>query len=235
MKENDHIRKLQPWIYNWRVDYDAKTFLNSFGSLLITTVFALYNGLLGILHSSPWHGSICVYYLLLVAIRFSILITERHVMKNERQGNAGADKIRNNIYLLCSVLLLMLNISLIGPISLLVRMKRAVHMTLIPAIAMAAYAFFKMSAASVNLIKRKRSINCLVRLLRVINFIDALLSILSLQNTLIMVTTADTDSLLILTAVTSGMIWLGMVCLSCTALVRSVRLRESRENTENIN
>ena len=218
------VGKLKNWFNDWRTSYDAKTFLNSFGSLMITTFFALYNGFLGLMHASPWHGSICIYYILLVSLRFSVLMAERYVLRQKKQGeNRG--RIRLMIYLLCSVLLLVLNLCLIGPISLLVRMRRPVNMTLIPAITMAAYAFAKISMASFHLVKRKRSGNCLVRLLRMINFIDAMLSIVSLQNTLIMVVSHDSGNIhmLTLSAVSSGLIWLAIVVLSCRTLLWGIR------------
>lgn len=190
--------------------------------MLITIVFALYNGYLGIAHGSPWHGSVCVYYLLLVALRSVALLSEKEALKRESDGCENGFRLR--MYLVCSGLLLVLNLCLIGPVALLVRQEKSVDMTLIPAIAMAAYAFYKITLASINLAKRRRSANCLVRLLRAINFIDALLSIATLQNTLIMVaTTGDKKTLLPLTATTSGLIWLAVVALSVSGLIWGVK------------
>ena len=153
--------------------------------MLVTIVFTLCNGYLGIAHGSAWHGSICVYYLLLVALRAVALLAEKKALDRDHSGHGDALRLR--MYLVCSGLLLAINLCLIGPIALLVRQEKPVNMTLIPAIAMAAYAFYKVTLASINLKKRTGSGNCLVRLLRAINFIDALLSIAMLQNTLIMV------------------------------------------------
>ncbi len=190
--------------------------------MLITIVFALYNGYLGIAHGSPWHGSVCVYYLLLVALRSVALLSEKKALKRESDGCENGFRLR--MYLVCSGLLLVLNLCLIGPVALLVRQEKSVDMTMIPAIAMAAYAFYKITLASINLAKRRRSANCLVRLLRAINFIDALLSIATLQNTLIMVaTTGDKKTLLPLTATTSGLIWLAVVVLSVSGLIWGVK------------
>lgn len=190
--------------------------------MLITIVFALYNGYLGIAHGSPWHGSVCVYYLLLVALRSVALLSEKEALKRESDGCENGFRLR--MYLVCSGLLLVLNLCLIGPVALLVRQEKSVDMTMIPAIAMAAYAFYKITLASINLAKRRRSANCLVRLLRAINFIDALLSIATLQNTLIMVaTTGDKKTLLPLTATTSGLIWLAVVVLSVSGLIWGVK------------
>ena len=47
----------------WKTDYRFKTVAAASVSLFVTVVFALYNGCLGIRHSSLWYGTICIYYL----------------------------------------------------------------------------------------------------------------------------------------------------------------------------
>ena len=77
--------------------------------------------------------------------------------------------------------------------------------------------------ASVNLKKRKKSENRLVRLLRTINFIDALVSILTLQNTLIMVNMhGEGNQMLTLSAVTSAVIMLAVLVLSVAAIRKGI-------------
>ncbi len=200
---------------------DFRTFANSGVSLLITMAFAGYNGFLGIAYGSPWHGSIGVYYCLLAVLRSVILLAER---KGRTEDKLRADGRRRRAFMLCSILLLVLNLSLIGPLSLLVRQEKDVNLTLIPAIAMAVYAFYKITLAAVHMAQRRRSRNCLVRLLRSVRFIDALVSIMTLQNTLIMVSnTGDKQTLLPLTAITSGLMWLAAAALSVSSLVWGVK------------
>ena len=68
------MNKRKEFIYRWKIDYDFNTVISAFGSLLVTTVFALYNGFIGISHSSLWHGAICVYYIILVIFRGMIVL-----------------------------------------------------------------------------------------------------------------------------------------------------------------
>lgn len=76
--ENDTIlKKVKPLFKKWKKDYIFKTMANSILSSVITIMFALYNGFLGIHLLSIWHGSICVFYLLLGTIRGTILLTEK--------------------------------------------------------------------------------------------------------------------------------------------------------------
>ena len=130
---------------------------------------------------------------------------------------------RKRVLLLASVLLFLLNLSLVAPFALMVKQERPVSMTLIPAIAMAAYTVYKVVIGSLNLKRKNRSENLLVRFLRTINFMDALVSIVTLQNTLIMVNTSgDKRTMLPLTAVSSGLIWAAIVILSIVNLKQAV-------------
>lgn len=207
------------YINRWKTDYDFKTIVSSFGSLAVTMIFALYNGFLGVYHRSLWHGTICVYYIILVLLRGLIIAAEKKISPQIKGGEA-----RNRVYLIASVLLLILNTSLVVPIAIMVKQQKPVDLTLIPAIAMAVYTTYKIIMASINLKRRSRSGNVLVRLLRAINFVDALVSIITLQNTLIMVNAKGQDTKMItLSAFTSGAIWAAVLALSVTALVNGIR------------
>lgn len=208
------MNRLQAWKKQWKSDYDFKTVAAAVGSLTVTMAFAVYNGFLGIYYSSLWNGTICVYYLVLTLLRGLIV----GYLRNKRETS------KKIVYIAASVMLLILNISLIVPIYVMVVMQKPVNMTLIPAIAMAAYTTYKITMASINLKRRRRSAENLVRLLRIINFIDALVSIITLQNTLIMVNAkGDLSEFLPLSAATSGAIWAVILFLSVAAMVNGIR------------
>ncbi len=213
----------------WRADYAFKTIAGSGFSLAVTVLFALYHGFLGIRSGSVWHGSICAFYLLLVAIRGMILLAER---KNRERDERQRDACRRRTFLTSAALMLALNLALILPVSLMVVLKKPVSMGLIPAIATAAYTTYKVTMASVHLRKqrRSRSGNILVAELRTINFIDALVSILTLQNTLIMVnqTGGEENDLLVLTAVSSAVVYLAILWITLRLLIRGIRLHKSQ-------
>lgn len=213
------MNSLKSFLDRWKSEYDFKTYISAAVSLVVTLLFAFYNGYLGIRHSSLWYGTICIYYILLVLLRGSIIIAAKRIDEKKEQ-----ESVRNKAFLAISLLLLILNISLIVPVSIMVRQQKPVNMTLIPAIAMATYTTYKIIMASVNLKKQKRSSDSLVHLLRTINFIDALVSILTLQNTLIMVSSNGEDlSMLPLTALTSGVIWAATLVLSLITIMKGIR------------
>lgn len=224
MKNNTVFEKTKSFLEKQKRDYASKTMTSSLLSFSITVLFALYNGILGIRRLSVWHGSICVFYLLLVAIRGMILLKEKKVRtkgENERVYH------RQRIFIISSVILMVLNLSLILPIALMVMLKKPINMGLIPSITMATYTTYKITMASIHIRKQKRSNhrNVLVTELRTINFIDALVSVLTLQNTLIMVmqNEAETNDMLVLSAVSSAVIYIAILFTTVHMLVKGFK------------
>ena len=213
------MSRVKQFLSRWRNEYDFRTFVAASCSLATSVVFAFYNGYLGLRHASLWYGTICVYYIVLVLLRGTVIAAAKIISVREQQECA-----RNRVYLIVSAMLFLLNICLILPVSLMVRQQKPVDLTLVPAIAMAAYTTYRVVIASVNLKRRRRSSDSLVRLLRTIGFIDALVSILTLQNTLIMVTSnGGALELLPMTAVTSGAVWAAVLLLSIAAIIKGSR------------
>ena len=219
------MSRVKQFFDRWKTDYDFKTVAAALGSLFVTALFALYNGFLGVYHASLWHGSICVYYLVLVGLRTMIIAARRNADRRTEPERA-----QTKVYVASAAMLLFLNLCLIVPVSLMVVRQKPVDMSLIPAITMAAYTTYKVVMASVNLKRRKRSSDRLVRLLRTISFIDALVSVLSLQNTLIMVNMkGDGSEMLTLSAITSAAIMLAALTLSVAAMIKGIVSLKSKD------
>ena len=224
MENNTMLKKVKPFFEKWKRDYIFKTMTNAVLSFSVTILFALYNGFLGIHLSSIWHGSICAFYLLLVTIRGIILLTEK---KNTARSEHEKIHRRQRTFIVSSAMLLVLNLALILPISLMVILEKPVNMGLIPAIAMAVYTTYKITMASIHIQKQTRNNrnNVLVAELRTINFIDALVSILTLQNTVIMVnqTKSSAHDLLILSAVSSAVIYIVILFATIHLLIKGFK------------
>ena len=214
----------------WRGDYARRTLLSAGASSVCTALFAAYNGYLGVRHGSLWHGSIAGFYLLLTAVRESILLTES---RGRTRPAAVQGRCRRRTFLVSSALLLALDLALILPVSMMAVLERPVSMGLIPAITMATYTTWKITMASVHIGRqRRRGSGILVAELRTVNFIDALVAVLTLQNTLIMVegTAADGSAMLPLTAVSSGAIYAVIVAVTIRMLQKGLaRTRQAEK------
>ena len=221
MKRDGRIGRL---LRGWREDYIYQTLISAAASFGCTALFALYNGYLGLGHRSVWHGSICVFYLLLMAIRGSILLTEVQIMTRPEEEQR---RRRRRTFLLSSALLLALDLALSLPVSLMAVLARPVRMGQIPSITMAAYTTWKITMASVHAGRQRRRPggNLLLAELRTVNFIDALAAVLTLQNTLIMVngTEDDFSDMLPLSAVSSAVIYGSILAITLRMLWKGSR------------
>ena len=199
-------------LHRYRRDGHFRAFIGTTGSLVASTAFALYNGIAGAVYRAPWNGSICVYYLLLAGIRGNLLASQHKLASLPR---SQARRLEQRACANAAGALLILNLALIAPIALMVRMERPVNMGLIPAIATAAYATWKISLASIRYRRRSRSGSGFTAQLRVVGLVDALVSVLTLQNTLIMVKDGGGGrSMLTLAALSSAVIFVIIAIIS---------------------
>ncbi len=196
--------------HKWRNDFNYRTFLSAGCSFASSFIFAFYNAYLGIRHLSIWNGSICVYYLILSVIRGILIVSEDRIY---RKSSASDNRIRKTAFYASSIALIILNLSLIAPISLMVVQRKPLSLGLIPVLAVAAYTFYKIILACINFKKKNRSGNLFVKELRTINLIDALLSIASLQNALITYKESGSEMLL-LSAISSAVILVLIIIIS---------------------
>ena len=163
--------------------------------LILGLIYSLYNGVIGLLSNSVWHISIAVYYTLLLAIKF--IVYSRLKGKNN-------DKISTKAFIITTVLLFLISLSLIVPVILMLNYERPVLFTLEIAIAIATYTTYKVTMAVIAFIKKWRTDNMLIAEIVSISMIEAIVSLLTLQNTLIAVNDGVGDSgLLILSTVSS--------------------------------
>lgn len=195
----------------------------SFG-FAVTVLFAFYNGILGILHFSVWHGSICAYYLLLSLLRGGIIAAGRTL-----KSKSPDDAIRfiRKTFRAVSGAMLGMNAVLTAPALLMVFDRRPVQMGLIPAIASATYTTYKITSSAIKLNKGKHPFR---RELGVIQLIDALVSVLILQNTLIIAVDGGiTEQMFTLVAVSSAGILVLIFFISLLWFVRGLSTHKKND------
>lgn len=208
--------KLKELFEHWKVSFIFRTLLASVMSSIAGFLFIIFNAVMGIVCSSLWHGTICIYYILLTTVRGTIVFCQR----NEKyRHEADLSLFRSRVSKYTHLVLFILNLALVVPISIMVKGQRTYEYGLIPAIAMAVYTFYRIVISSVNLKKARRESNCLVRELRAINMIDTLVAILSLQNTLIMTEGGMNNDMRILTSYTSGGIFALIVFITVRSMI----------------
>lgn len=174
-----------------------------------TVAFALYNGALGVVYASPWHGSICAYYLLLSAARGLLLWGQR---RREQLCEADGARLKRGYLCAAGGMLLVMDLALTAPVALLALDQRTSSMGMIPAIASATYTTYKVTAAAVGLRRTKK--DPFLRGLSALRFVDALVSVLVLQNTLLLAVDGRiTEDMLLLCLISSVALFV-VICVT---------------------
>ena len=211
MQQTGLKKKTKELYSEWKSSYFFRTAFSAAMSAGICIAFAVFSGILGIVHASIWNGTICVYYLLLVGIRISVV----RAQKKQYESTSEEEKSERRVYFVSHIVLAVMDLSLIAPIIVMVIGKRKYDFGLIPAIAMAAYTTYRVAMSIYHYRKAKKDESLLVAELRTIDMIDTIVSVLGLQNTLILAVMHETNkTMTIMTACTSTAFFLLIVYLT---------------------
>lgn len=173
-------------------------------SLLFSVIFGAYYIISGILTRSWWLLTLGAYYAILSIVRFVVIITK----KQERF-----------IAKFTGAMLMALTLPLIGTVILSLAKDRGSKLNEIVMIAMAAYAFTKITLAIINLVKSRRNSVSKHVAIRNISLADACVSIFSLQRSMLVTFgNMSAKSILLLnaflgTAICITVFWLGLNAL----------------------
>ena len=167
-------------------DYNKRTVIFSFLSVIATICFTVYNGILGFLFESTRHISIFAYYVFLLLIKGILVfgITNKKAKTNQLR-----------IVYTTFIILIVMTIAMIAPAFLLLLDKRTYNLGLIPSIASAAYTTYSIVVSILNMKKSKNADSPIIKQISLVNIVNALMSILVLQNTLILANGGYTDDL----------------------------------------
>ena len=124
-------------------------------------------------------------------------------------------------HIIQSIVLLLIDISLLLPISLLVLNQKQVNNNSIMAIAVATYTTYKIINSVLNY-KKAQNENNTIKIIRTISLLDALFAILNLQNTLV-ITFGQIEEMIVLISISSFLIALLMIIISLKNLINNIK------------
>ena len=167
-------------------NFGFRTIIFSIGSFIITIAFSIFNAFLGVYLPSIWYGALAGYYTILALIKGRVLFfhkNKRALRKQNLDSNYFVDSIKT--YRNCGALLIVINIALSAFIAQMIFDQKFFSYPSWTIFAVAAYAFYKITMAIINLIKAKRFKDYSVQAVRNINLTSAMVSILALQTALL--------------------------------------------------
>ncbi len=209
-------------------DYVFRTLIFASISFVITLAFCLFNFFVGVIDGIVWNISIAVYYFLLLIIKLIVGCNEISWNRQKLDDSQKEEK-RESVYLWQSILLLVIDLALVTPITLMMLQEKTVDYSSIVAITIATYTVYKIVMASINFYKTRKMSHLSVKIVRNINFVDALVSILTLQYTLIMTFgTGFDEGLKAVCAISSFGIWVALIVISIVVLVHAVKIKRNK-------
>lgn len=181
-----------------------RTVLATIFSLFLGVCFIGYNAFAGIYYHSIWNGSISVYYFFLVIIRIIFLISEYKIKHNQSIQEQEIELKRAKMFKLEGILLILVNIALIAPITLLALSQRDVNLPMWVAIANACYAFYKMTVCIYSFVKSRNNKILSIKGIKNLNLTSACVTLLSLENTMIITFSEGIDNSMRALTITSA-------------------------------
>lgn len=177
------VLKKNPFGQRFFDDYGFRTVLTTMPSFVINVAYTVYNGVIGVMNQSAWFITMAVYYSLLGVMRYRAVSTER---KNSRLKDKELIRRRElSVIRIDGILLIILNLALSGVILLTIAKGTARTYTEIIVISIAAYTFYKIITAVINMIKVRKMQSPILITIRNIGVADALVSVLTLQSTML--------------------------------------------------
>ena len=166
-----------------------RTLKLAIGSLVFNIAFATYYLVMGLVTNSWWLLTLGSYYLVLSLVRFMVLRSKSK---------------EHFIAKFTGWMLILLSIPLVGTVILSVVRDRGHERHMIVMIALAAYAFTKITLATIKLIKARRSSSATLITLRNISFADAFVSIFALQRSMLVSFEGMTETEIVIMNATLG-------------------------------
>ena len=176
-----------------------RTLKFALASLVFNMAFATYHLVMGLVTRSWWLLTLGLYYLVLSVVRFVVL--------RSKSGERFIAKFTG-------WMLILLTIPLVGTVILSVVRDRGHKLHMIVMIAMAAYAFTKITLAIIKFIKARRSKSAILLTLRNISLADAFVSIFALQRSMLVSFEGMSEAEIVIMNAALG----SAVCIACFLL-----------------
>lgn len=197
-----------------------KTIKSALLSLIFNIACAGYHFIFGIATASWWLFTVGLYYTVLSVMRFVVI----RAKKNEQK-----------LAKIVGVMLMALSVPLVGTVILSVVRDRGHKLHMIIMIAMAAYAFTRITLAIINLAKSRKSPSTKLITLRNISFASACVSIFALQRSMLVSFEGMTETeIRIMNAATGSAVCILVVLLGLSLLTfqRYKKPKNSQTNSK---
>lgn len=197
-------------------DVRFRTELSLYIGLSVNFLYIAIKLFSGIYYRSVWFISLAAYYILLAVMRFILL------HKSKKTDMTMKTELKR--YRLCGIMLLVMNQALAGIVIFMVHQNKGFDYPGVLIYAMAAYSFYSIITAVVNIVKFRKHGSPLLSAAKAINLVAALVSILSLETAMLaQFGKDDLEFRRLMTALTGGGVCTTVIAMATYMLWRSSR------------
>ncbi|MBQ8027408.1 MAG: hypothetical protein IJ261_04755 [Clostridia bacterium] len=219
LKKLKRIKEQNKFLKRYTSDAQYRIKLSLYGTFAVNIFYALLQLGSGIYYHSVWNYALAGYYALLAVMRFFLL-------KETVRIQLGKDMFFEYLhYRLTAVFLLIMNIALAVMVFYITTQNKGFERSPIITIAMAAYSFWAIIMAFVNIKKFSRHTSPITAAAKVISLVAALVSMLSLETSMLSAFGENNDESfrLIITASTGAAVCASVLTLAVYMIVSSTK------------
>lgn len=213
IKTDKHLLRLS-------TDHEFKTRLSIKTGMVINILFAVFKLISGLYYQSAWFVQVAVYYFVLIIIRFVLAKRESKTLLNDQKLLLHQWKT----YRLCGVMLLFLNATISVMVARVVWQNKGFSYPGFIIYAMAAYTFYRLIIAIINLVKSK-NLNPILLSAKALDLSIALMSMFSLQTAMLTSFGADTPpkTVFLLNGFSGLAVCISIVCVAIIMLFKATK------------
>ena len=164
--------------------YGASNVFWSLVSLLINIGYAVLNIVLAVLLNSLWYGLIAIFYAVLMGARMTIIFLARHIARKYWMNKTELLYAELKVSIGSGGLIFLMDLSMAFAVTFMITNTPPNSSGKVVAIGLAAYTFYKIILAIVNLVRSRKNGDPVVTALRNISMADACMSMVNTTITL---------------------------------------------------
>ena len=221
------IKKENRYLDRFLSDRELRVRISLYFALIINVAYAIFQLVLGLVHSSLWYYSLGGYYIILSLMRF-------FVVRHDRKAEAERLLDRGRICKLVGILLLVMTLVLSGAILHMIVLDVTIVHHQITTIAMAAYTFTALTLAIVGIVKDRDKKSLVFMVSKAVSLVAALVSVITLENAMITVFGGEEQGSFskVMTASTGAVICAAVVAIAVYIIVIANKYLQNTGKTE---
>lgn len=211
-------------------DREFRARISLYSGLAINMFYAIFKCATGAIFRSAWLWAIGIYYVMLSAIRFTLLRNVRITDKKDHTLERKTHEYKSSR--LCGIMMLALNIAMTGMTVQMIWRNRGYEYKGYMIYISAMYAFYCFINATVNVVKFAKINNPILSSARILSLAGALMSMFALQTAMFSAfDTSGAEYQRLMNTTTGGVVCTLVLCMAIFMIIWSIRNLKALERS----